>query len=177
VSEGGGCAHLVILAARSPACSVSPAAAALAWSCSSARTSPFQHSCVSRSCSNSDACDGTPPPPLLRAAVVGSSAEAMPPPSCVPNPRCCPSNGAVYGVAAAQRAVPGCISRRYPMPPLASASPRGAAGARAARAVVDPGRQSCTVRSDSQCCLPACGRLAAPSPWRPPSAAPRARLV
>jgi hypothetical protein len=29
----------------------------------------------------------------------------------------------------------------------------------------------------SQCCLPACGRLAAPSPWRPPSTAPRARLV
>eukprot|EP01047_Picozoa_sp_COSAG01_P075981 COSAG01_NODE_13194_length_1621_cov_564.188568_2_plen_169_part_00 len=24
--------------------------------------------------------------------------------------------------------------------------------------------------ADSQCCLPACGRLAAPSPWRPPSA-------
>jgi hypothetical protein len=32
-------------------------------------------------------------------------------------------------------------------------------------------------RFDPIVCLPACGRLAAPSPWRPPSAAPRARLV
>ena len=58
----------------------------------------------------------------------------------------------------------------YETQPALAAS--AAATSQPCRAVVDPGRQSCMVQSDSQCCLPACGRLAAPSPWRPPSAGP-----